>query len=69
MDLECVVVHDSCDHPEMYREVFAGEFPGFCNMQRVSHYLKNHKGLMPGLQEDHCDIYCHVITAGLVVMV
>ena len=35
----------------------------------VSHHIKKHVGLVPGLQENCSDISYDVLTAGLVVMV
>ena len=66
---KCAVVNDSSDGPEMYYKVFIGRFPGFSKLLRASHHLKNHLGLMSDLQEHCCNIFCHVLTAGLVVMV
>ena len=56
--LECTVENGSSDAPEMYIEkcLLVG-FSGFCKLLRVSHHLKNHLGLVPGLQE-HCCCIC-----------
>ena len=69
MELECIVINQSLDGLEMYWKMFTGGFPPSCRLIKVNHHLKNHLGLVPGWQEYCCDIFYHVLMAGLVVMV
>ena len=49
--MQCCKADVSSGGPEIYWKAFIGGLPGFCNLLRVSHHLKNHLGLA-------CRKYC-----------
>ena len=66
---EYTFVNESSDGPQMYWKMLIGGYPSFCKLLSASHHLKNHLGLVTGFLEHCCDIFYHVVTIRLVLMV
>ena len=49
--------------------MFTGRFPSFYKLLRAGCCLKNLLDLVPGLQGHYYHVFCHVLAAGLGMMV